>query len=544
MSARNFGCQNHLALSLACLLVSLGGCQGEQAFYPRSATAPTPMPDPIVCEVDRTECAAEQLLPGASMVTCRARREGPPTRVAATFCEVNPGDLMAFCHAKLCEVAANPMVSYGYDDCQVVRAEAPPANTVPREGTCVPTAAGTGMSAVDFFKHSQACTELGVGVCDPLRAEDTPSPPPPENCYDLGEVPAQTLIQPPSANHDRATVITRVVPNDSRCVQAALFAAAYRLNVGPFGQASGGGVAVPISATRGSVILSRPCATCAFNRLDKLRVNIGNMTVAGAQLTNVVVSSVTRAPLLIPNPDDNTRTGIGPRKLSLIIVGSLNGVPQVYRAENQTAWDLTASATAFRLTGSLRVLNVDASGRPLPVTVSIDAGGAPASAQETACANLNARGRLFGFEDPQQWSSTNAALSLVTSPITQGCGALGINGQGFMPITSVAFTAAGLSLAPALSVDLFIPGNQPNQFWLGALQMHLSCPSVGSNNQYIGQVELTGKPQNQYSTLRFPLPSAVTATLQRAPGDCSFTFGLNVNNTGRTWSLDNLRFTP
>ena len=74
--------------------------------------------------------------------------------------------------------------------------------------------------------------------------------------------------------------------------------------------------------------------------------------------------------------------------------------------------------------------------------------------------------------------------------------------------------------------------------------MHLSCPSGGVSNQYIGQVELTGKPLNQYSTLRFSLPQAVRTTLARQLNDCSFTLSLNVNPTGNTWILDRLRFTP
>ena len=70
-----------------------------------------------------------------------------------------------------------------------------------------------------------------------------------------------------------------------------------------------------------------------------------------------------------------------------------------------------------------------------------------------------------------------------------------------MPINGYPFVASGLTLNSALSVDLFIPNNQPNQNYLGALQMYLTCPSVNAFNEYIGQVELTGKPQNAYSTL-------------------------------------------
>ena len=73
--------------------------------------------------------------------------------------------------------------------------------------------------------------------------------------------------------------------------------------------------------------------------------------------------------------------------------------------------------------------------------------------------------------------------------------------------------------------------------------MYLTCPSANVFNNYIGQVELTGLPQNKYSTLRFPLPSSTVSTLTSNRSDCSFSFAINVNATGRNWLFDNLRFT-
>jgi len=180
----------------------------------------------------------------------------------------------------------------------------------------------------------------------------------------------------------------------------------------------------------------------------------------------------------------------------------------------------------------------------LPIVVNVDASGVPTTAQSSACANQSSLARLFGFEDVQRWSSTAGVLSLVTSPVTQGCGALGVKGQGYLPITGSAFTTRGLVTNSAASVDLFIPGNQPNPSYVGALQMYLSCPSGNLFNQYVGQVLLTGKPQNSYSTLRIPLPAVIKSTLARTLDDCAFTLGLNVNATGQTWLIDNLRFTP
>ncbi len=60
----------------------------------------------------------------------------------------------------------------------------------------------------------------------------------------------------------------------------------------------------------------------------------------------------------------------------------------------------------------------------------------------------------------------------------------------------------------------------------------------------MGQVDLAGKPQNRFSTMRIPLTSAARNVLARPLDDCSIQYTLNVNGTNQTWVLDNLRFTP
>ena len=78
----------------------------------------------------------------------------------------------------------------------------------------------------------------------------------------------------------------------------------------------------------------------------------------------------------------------------------------------------------------------------------------------------------------------------------------------------------------------------------GQLQQYLSCPSGNFFHQFIGQVDLTGKPVNRFSPMRIPLTSAARAVLCAVHDDCSFQYTLNVNGTTQTWVLDNLRFTP
>ena len=72
--------------------------------------------------------------------------------------------------------------------------------------------------------------------------------------------------------------------------------------------------------------------------------------------------------------------------------------------------------------------------------------------------------------------------------------------------------------------------------------MHASCPSANVFNAYIGQVELTGKPVGQFSTLTFQLPSGIFNLLKGAHPDCFFTISVNGNATPTPPVLDNLRF--
>lgn len=174
------------------------------------------------------------------------------------------------------------------------------------------------------------------------------------------------------------------------------------------------------------------------------------------------------------------------------------------------------------------------------MTVSIGSSGVAAPGKN--CDAITHVQRLFGFEDVSLWRSTVAGLSSVPNPRTEGCFALGVTGSGYMPIEGSRFPASAANKPSKMSVDLFIPTGQPNPSWLGALQSYLECPSANLFNAYIGQVELTGRPVGAYSTLTFNLPANVKSTLAGSFNDCSIKFALNVNQTGKAWTLDKLKF--
>gem|GEM_PF-2763732 len=138
---------------------------------------------------------------------------------------------------------------------------------------------------------------------------------------------------------------------------------------------------------------------------------------------------------------------------------------------------------------------------------------------------------VFDMENIQNWSSGDALLSLSPNR-TAGNNSLQVEGGGYMLLTST------------LKLDVFVPGNQPNPYWMGAVQMYAECPSAGAYSVYLGQVELTGLPQNQFSTISFNVPSNILNILNGNYSDFVFKIALNVNEGTPPTLFDNLHFYP
>jgi hypothetical protein len=510
-----------------------------------ACTEPNPFyigPMVVQCQVSRQECTAEQSdANGVSCASFSAAQNFMATACGTNSGGVSPNDL---CKQKYCTQPTG--VAYGYPSNTCSATGTDVTNQIHGAGACNPPTGDSNshLALISVTRRWRDCgLAQGGGFCQTLSTNGNSE----RSCFDISKTGALTLLQPPSDTRDRAVLISSMEVNSGSCplVGSTTSPLKYDMTAGNIGTATGGGTSATLTVKSGFAAASTLCdsSTCVTT-VDRLVVNLADATVAGLPITGVQVAST--APMTISGltePDSGLQP-IAAGGVKLQATGRVNGVDSFFSLTNHTSWLAKATATAINLTGSLDMVVTDASGKPLPVRISITAAGTPASAQTQACIGLSPTQRLFGFEDPSSWRSTAASLSLVTSPITQGCAALGISGQGYMPINGAPFSTSGLAPKAALSTDLFIPGNQPNPFWLGALQMYLSCPSGNVFNQYIGQAELTGKPTGSFSTLRFPLPAATLQTLGRPLDDCSIGFALNVNQTGRTWILDNLRFTP
>ena len=511
---------------VAMLLVPLGGC---------AHVVPDPSGAVIQCRVTRDECTKESLSSSGEFGCDNFES----THAAGTACADGNETPEAACNRVFCtpDSFAAP---YGFPHCQVDTAT---QTTILNRGVCTPDTRSSKGATVNYATTARICTPDSSGVaCSSLKATPLLIS---TRCVDLSSSPATTVLLPPNDQRYRTVSINTVQLN--ACTVTTQSKLTYAMPAGPMGTASGGGAQANVSAVNGLVTFNQSCDPdgCIITSLDDLRVNVANLTVLGVPVTNVVVRSTLPASLTTVSDGESQVTGIAAGDLKLLLDGQVAGQRAQFLAANSGPITVGADAHTLALNGAFDLVSADVTGNRTPVTFSLSAQGRPATPAEQACSNESPTDRIFGFESAASWSSTQGGtLSEVTSPVTQGCGALSVSGQGYIILASAPFSTTQVTAAPSLSFDLFIPDHQPNQFWVGAAQLFLSCPSGNVFNQYIGQVELTGKPQNTYSTLRFPLPAATTSTLARALDDCSIGLTLNVNATGQPWFLDNLRFTP
>jgi hypothetical protein len=297
------------------------------------------------------------------------------------------------------------------------------------------------------------------------------------------------------------------------------------------------GQALDVGQRGGFARVHRRCShsTCPATILASLRILAEDFTVSGVTVRNAEIRS--------NRPAAIKHGVIEAGDLILNVVGTVgsNDVSSKLLLTNTSTVSVTATHGMFNLQGGLTLTTRAPDGFPMDVSVSLSSSGAAAPALR--CDVMTAMQRRFGFEDASTWSSAQAALSTVVTPRTEGCFAMGVEGSGYMTIESPLFPSDDAGHVSKLLVDLFVPTGQPNPYWLGSLQSFLECPSANLFNAYVGQVELTGRPIGQFSTLSFSLPPNVAGTLAGNWNDCKIRLGLNVNQTGQVWVLDKLRFT-
>ncbi len=157
--------------------------------------------------------------------------------------------------------------------------------------------------------------------------------------------------------------------------------------------------------------------------------------------------------------------------------------------------------------------------------------------------------RVLGFEAATvtDWAiiqSGPGTLSVSTTA-SEGSRSLAVASHGYVPVQSVALTSLGSRVGSAIHYDIMLPTElkqiSPKNY--GATQLYLNSTSLGLNNTYLGQVELTPLPLGQWNTVTFTPTSAVLTKLRGTYSDLRVTIVVNAPyNATKPYLLDNLRF--
>lgn len=145
------------------------------------------------------------------------------------------------------------------------------------------------------------------------------------------------------------------------------------------------------------------------------------------------------------------------------------------------------------------------------------------------------------FEDPYVWVSSVASIQpSLDSRHTEGSFSMAVKAHDFVSLKSRTFPLTH-ALASTLSVDFFVPSQEPNPFFFGQVQLVVDCPSKNVFSQFIGQVDFTGKPVNAFSRLSFPVPANIASAVGSSCEDFDIAVNINVpSNATGTYLVDNL----
>ena len=148
---------------------------------------------------------------------------------------------------------------------------------------------------------------------------------------------------------------------------------------------------------------------------------------------------------------------------------------------------------------------------------------------------------ILGFEDPNDWISTVAAIQPgVSTNRVQGRHSVSLAAKNFVELRGRQF-----NLTAALPTTITLSFLQPSQATpptFGAVQMYADCPSKGVNNAFLSQVDLIGLPINMFNTLTFTVPAAIRTAVGSSCEDFNLRVTVNVpSNATGNYLFDNIR---
>ncbi len=150
------------------------------------------------------------------------------------------------------------------------------------------------------------------------------------------------------------------------------------------------------------------------------------------------------------------------------------------------------------------------------------------------------------FDDPNKaWTSSDATLSYDgTNKIGDYGFSLKIEGNGYKAISSPVFENTDINnLTNRILLNVWVPNDVPNPYWMGDVQLFVDIPSSGVYNAWIGIASLNGLNEG-WNTVSFDLNENLYNALNGQYNDARFIITLNTNQGLESFRIDNMRFAP
>jgi CubicO group peptidase (beta-lactamase class C family) len=158
---------------------------------------------------------------------------------------------------------------------------------------------------------------------------------------------------------------------------------------------------------------------------------------------------------------------------------------------------------------------------------------------------------VLSLDSADGWTIVSGTGTLTTSSVhTEGSGAIRVAGGGFIetrspPVSTDEIAAQTGGATPArIGLEVFIPTNQPNPYWIGLIQFYVEIPSVGYGHNYIGQVQLTGLPRGRFVHIETSIPAAQRTLLAGSHSDVRLYIAVNTPTNAPPVIVDHLQFRP
>jgi hypothetical protein len=150
---------------------------------------------------------------------------------------------------------------------------------------------------------------------------------------------------------------------------------------------------------------------------------------------------------------------------------------------------------------------------------------------------------LFSFDKLSDWTSSYTTLISDAQIKEEGLASLSLNSKGYAMVKSREFNTNELrNITNKLNVDVFVPNPQPNPWWVGTVQVFLTCPQASVYNTYLGQKDLTHFFYDEFNSLTLDLSNQIVSVLSQSNINCEIGIVLNVNNGAPDFKLDNMGF--